>query len=116
MTTETVGASPTTDMHPSIILTEDFLRKNLRTNFKTFRGRKLLPNLLGQVQNRTKKVLAQMVKAGLIVSFDASSISVAQDPDNLTNVLVSFSYRPVFPVRTITFQYSFDLTPITLAA
>lgn len=103
-------------MNPSIILTEDFLRKNLRSNFKNFRGRKLLPNLLNQITNRTNKLLASMVKLGLIVSYDPQSISAAQNPDLLTEVLVTFQYRPVFPLRIITFSYSFELTPITLAA
>lgn len=113
LTTQTVVDS---DRHPSIILTEDLLRKLLRTNFKSFRGRKLLPNLLDQIQKRTIKVLNSLVKLQLIAGFNAQSVAAAQDPDNLTNIIVNFSYRPIFPVRTITFNYSFDLSPVTLAA
>lgn len=104
------------DRHPNILLVEDFLRKTLRFQFKSFRGRKLLPGLLNQIEKRTNKILQQMVKLQLIVGFDAQSIAAEQDADNLTFIIVRFSYQPIFPTRVIEFRYSFDLRPAALAA
>lgn len=102
--------------HPNIILTDDFLRRTLRTQFKNFRGRKLLGNLLIQIEKKTKRVLQALFKLGLITFFDPLSVSTTQDPDRPTFVIVRFSYRPVFPLRVIEFRYSFDLRTSLLAA
>lgn len=104
------------DAEISINLTDDLLRTTLRSQFKQFRGRKLLPNLLDQIQKRTIKILQQFVKFTLIAGFDPESVSATQDPDRLTFVIVRFSYQPIFPVRVIEFRYSFDLRTASLAA
>lgn len=112
----TTDSSSDTLMHPNICLTDDFLRKTLRVQFKQFKGKKLLSGLLDKIEKRTKKVLSLMVKFTLIVGYDAETIVAYQDPDRLTWVIVNFSYRPVFPTRVIEFRYSFDLRTNALAA
>lgn len=104
------------DAQISINLTDDFLRRTLRQSFRQFRGRKLLPGLLDQIQQLTNRVLSSFVKFQLIAGFDAQTISAYQDPDVLTTVVVTFTYQPVFPARIIEFRYSLDLSPVSLAA
>jgi hypothetical protein len=104
------------DQQISINLTDDFLCRSLRTQFRQFRGRKLLPTVLDQIQNKTQKLLNIFVKSALIVGFDAGSISAVQDPDRLTWVIVTFKYQPIFPVRVVEFRYALDLRAISLAA
>lgn len=112
----TTDVSNDVDRHPSILLVEDLLRGNLRTSFRVYRGQKLVPTVLNSIAGKTEKVLASLQKLILINGYDAGTISVTQDPTALTNVIVTFSYKPIFPLRTITFLYSFDLTPTALAA
>lgn len=104
------------DIQININLTDDFLRKTLRQSFRQFRGRKLLPGLLNQIENLTNRVLASFVKFALIATFDPETITAAQDPDRLTFIIVRFTYVPVFPARVIEFRYTLDLSPVALAA
>lgn len=104
------------DAQISINLTDDHLRKSLRIAFRDFRGRKLLPNLLSQVESLANRLLASFVKFALIAGYDPDTISAVQNATTLTQVDVNFTYQPVFPARIIEFRYSLDLTPVSLAA
>lgn len=105
-----------TDSQFNIILAEDLVKSSLRAQFKQYRGRKLLRNVLQNIRTRTGKVLDSLVADEEIVSYDPSSIAVTQDPTNLRRVKVSFRYKPIFGINEIEFDYGFDLTPISLAA
>jgi hypothetical protein len=91
-------------------LTDDLLRSTLRAQFKNFRGRKLVPNLLKLVVRRTLRILALFKKLILVTDFDPKSVSAVQDPDVLTNVDARFTYRAIYDVRIVEFRYSLDLS------
>jgi len=105
----TTDNTTTENAEISIVLTEFFLRKTLRVQFESFKGQKLLPALLIQIERRTQRILELFLKQGLISFFDPETINADQDPDDLTKVIVRFEYRPTFPVRIIEFRYAFDL-------
>lgn len=104
------------DRQPGIVLVEDQLATQLETDFKQFIGAKLLPDTLAAIGDRTVLTLRLFTKLQLITSFDEGSIDVSQDPDVLTTVNVSFTYRPVQQLKEIAFKYTFDLSALTLSA
>lgn len=103
------------DQQININLTDDLLRTTLRSTFASFKGRKLLPQVIPQIRRTTNAVLQQFVKFELIVGFDAASIEVTQDSDIHTKVNVRFSYQPTFPLRQIEFRIGFQLQAAPLA-
>lgn len=104
------------DSQININLADDLLRRTLRQTFRQFRGRKLLPGLLNQINKLTKRTLSNFAKFQLIAGFDPETINSSQNDAILTQIDVNFTYQPVFPVRVIEFTYSLDLTPVALAA
>lgn len=96
-------------------LVDDFLRQTFRKQFKNFRGRKLLPTLLKLIVRRTTRILALFQKLELIAGYNASSISAVQDADVLTTVDANFSYRPMFDLKELIFNYFFDLSTGSVA-
>lgn len=111
----TTSLEDQTQSRIQIGLVDDLLRQTFRTQFKGFRGRKLLPTLLKLVVRRTLRILTLFKKLQLIADFNPSSVSASQDADVLTTVDANFSYRPMFDVRDIDFRYFLDLTTGSIA-
>jgi hypothetical protein len=97
--------------HPSIILTDDWLRKNLRANIKQYKGRKLLPKLLNLVEQKTKDVLGKAKKFNLIADFDPETITAEQDTAIATRIIILFKYAAIYPARIFEFRYAWDTRP-----
>jgi hypothetical protein len=109
-------ANGTEDSKISINLTDDLLRYSLRAQFNIFRGRKMLPNTLKQIKQKTINLLSSFVKLQLITGYDSSTITAVQDSTRPTWVRVKFSYSPVYEIDVIEFNYIFNLTAAPLSS
>jgi len=101
------------DSEISIVLTEDYMRRDLRDGAEPFRGRKISSRLSYALKDYIKARLDSYVKDELVSSYVTSSIEVEQDPDAPTWLIARFRYTPVYPCNGIEIDYGFHLTTVT---
>jgi hypothetical protein len=94
------------DSQLPITMTEDWMKQDLRSKLKVFRGKKNIELRLASVINYIKLILDSYVSAGLITSYDEGSIKV--EILSTGQLKGYFKYTPVIIINQILFEYDFE--------
>ena len=87
-------------------LTDDNLRKGLRSNFGSFVGRvKITDSTIQALREETIRYLAIKRADGIINDFDEASISVERSTSDLFKAIITFTYTRVRTLKRIEFNY-----------
>jgi len=106
----TVSADSGEDSSVEIVMVEDLLRVRARQQLASLIGLKNLKSRRDRAAKAIRKMLAGAVKEELIATFNPANVSATIDPDRPTWVGVSGSWTPVYTIKEIDFNYSFDLS------
>lgn len=90
-----------------VVSGEDELKRRLRTTLDSFIGRKLSSGTLKAIKNAINNTLSILVQDVIIESFNV--LEVKQNASVLTQVDVTLSYKPIYPIKEIVVTYSFDV-------
>lgn len=105
----TNDTSSTENSERVVLSAEDELRRRLRKANEQYLGRKIVQGLISAIYSTTNSIVKQMVNDLLINSYNEASLEVNQDETIKTKVNVVFKYEPIYPLKELTFSYSFDL-------
>jgi hypothetical protein len=89
---------------PTIIQIADEVQRTMRSVLDGFIGVKNLPVIQSQVLLAVNNEFQRLVLSGIIESF--TGLSVIQDPEDATGLLVNAFYKPVFPLLYIQFTFN----------
>lgn len=100
----------TTDMDsvlsktPTVIQIADEVHLRARNLTSSYIGQKFVPSVLNQIQGRVSEMFRRLVSEQIINDF--TGISVVQDPEDPTGILIEAYYQPMFPLLYIQFTFN----------
>ena len=100
----TTNMSSVLSKTPTIIQIADQVQRNMRNVLDGFIGVKNLPVVQAQVLLAVNNEFQRLVSSGIIESF--TGLTVTQDPQDSTGLLVDAFYKPVFPLLYIQFTFN----------
>lgn len=89
---------------PTVIQIADEVHIRARDTLNQYIGVKFLPNVVSQIEGKVHFLFKQLVREQLIATY--TGISVTQDPNDPTALLVEAFYKPVFPLLYIQFTFN----------
>jgi hypothetical protein len=84
---------------PSVIRTEDFVQRGVRSILQPYIGTKLLVQRISEIENTLTSYLAGLQQAQIIQGFN--NVSAKQDPNDPTIINVEAFYAPILPLLWI---------------
>jgi len=91
----------------TLVQIKDYVIEAARTTLgELYVGRKLMPTVVGDVQNTLQNILAQFVGQEVIISFDG--ISVARSAEDPRAIDVVFEIEAVYPLNYVNISFSFS--------
>lgn len=100
----------TTDMDsvltktPTVIQIADEIHLRARNLTNDYIGQKFVPGVINQIQGRVSEMFRRLVAEQIINNF--TGISVVQDPEDPTGILIEAYYQPMFPLLYIQFTFN----------
>lgn len=88
---------------PTVIQISDDIHRRCRTLLDGYIGEKFTSGVTGQIEGRVNALFQQLVRDQIIDSY--TGLSVVQDPEDPTGLLIEVYYRPVFPLLYIQFTF-----------
>jgi len=88
---------------PTVIQISDDIHRRCRTLLDGYIGEKFSAGVTGQIEGRVNALFQQLVRDQIIDSY--TGLSVTQDPEDPTGLLIEVYYRPVFPLLYIQFTF-----------
>jgi hypothetical protein len=104
----TVSQASVEDSELSIVLAEAYMARRLRDANRKYVGKKNIDTVRSAIKFTTKEVLDELIGVPIINSLKGD-VTVYQDTTRPTWVIISFSYKPVYPINVLDFQWGFDL-------
>lgn len=92
-----------------IVSARDQIFRDLLKFFKNYVGRKITPKFLASLASGTIDVLENEQKNSIIESYSKQSVVASQNPLNPRQVIVTFTWGPLFPANQIVFQDAFNV-------
>jgi hypothetical protein len=89
---------------PTVIQIADEVHLRARDTLNQYIGVKFLPNVIPQIEGKVNAMFKQLVSEQLITTY--TGLSVTQDPNDPTGLLVEAFYKPVFPLLYIQFTFN----------
>jgi len=89
---------------PTVIQIADEVHLRARDTLNQYIGVKFLPNVVPQIEGKVNAMFKQLVSEQLISTY--TGLSVTQDPNDPTALLVEAFYKPVFPLLYIQFTFN----------
>lgn len=89
---------------PTVIQIADEVHLRARDTLNQYIGVKFLPNVIPQIEGKVNAMFKQLVSEQLISTY--TGLSVTQDPNDPTGLLVEAFYKPVFPLLYIQFTFN----------
>lgn len=91
----------------TLVQIKDYVIEAARTTLgELYVGRKLMPTVVGDVQNTLQNILAQFVGQEVIISFDG--VSVARSAEDPRAIDVVFEIEAVYPLNYVNISFSFS--------
>lgn len=90
----------------NIVVWEDWMKKDMRTLLREFRGKKMIGSVLSRVKRKVKSKLGQYKANNWIVDFEENSIVVGNSTTYPDKVSVTFTYGPVYPINYVDAVYT----------
>lgn len=98
----------------SVVQAEDSMKIALDGGLESYIGSKLTNDVKAGVTNTVIRVLNDQVRREVIRAFDPSTLEVVESPGDPTELLITYTYSPVYPLNRITVTYTFNLAGVTL--
>jgi len=89
---------------PTVIQIADEVHLRARNLTNDYIGQKFVPAVINQIEGRVNEMFRRLVAEQIINSF--TGVSVAQDPEDPTGILIEAYYRPMFPLLYIQFTFN----------
>jgi len=103
---------PIEDSEMTIVITEDWIKKDLRAAFRQFRGQKFSARIVNAATLRLINKLTNYTLTGIIQTFDQSSVKVYQDAVDPTLLRAFFKYVPVYPIKKVLCEFDYAIARI----
>lgn len=89
---------------PTVMQIADDVHFRARNLLANYIGIKYLPTVVGQIEGRVNQMFKDLVKEQIISSY--TGLTVTEDPQDPTGLLVNVYYKPVFPLLYIQFTFN----------
>jgi hypothetical protein len=89
---------------PTVVQIADDVHLRVRNLCERYVGTKFVPNTITQIEGRVNALFKQLVRDQIISTY--TGLTVVNDPNDPTGLLVDVFYKPVYPLLYIQFTFT----------
>lgn len=89
---------------PTVVQIADDVHLRVRNLCNRYIGTKFVPNTISQIEGRVNGLFKQLVRDQIISTY--TGLTVANDPNDPTGLLIDVFYKPVYPLLYIQFTFT----------